>query len=100
MNVGPEKRRIIEKVAEQHQLKKLLEVGTYCGYSALVLSQCALQPDAKIVTLEINKKYADIARRIIAHSGVRNVTVIGENIYEAVSFLNDSGPFDLIFLDQ
>lgn len=76
MNLGPEKRRIMERVAEQHQLKKLLEIGTYCGYSALVLSQCALQPDAKIISLEINKKHADIARKILAHSGVRNVTVL------------------------
>lgn len=87
-------------MAQQHRIKKLLEVGTYCGYSALVLSQCALEPDAKIVTLEINKKHADIARRIIAHSGVRNVTILGENMYEAASCLNESGPFDLVFLDQ
>jgi catechol O-methyltransferase len=100
MNLGPEKRRIIEKISEEHRFKRLLEVGTYCGYSAIVLSQCVLHPDAKIISLETNKKHADIARRILSHSGVRNVTVLGESMYEAASFLNEAGPFDLVFLDQ
>jgi catechol O-methyltransferase len=100
MNLGPEKRRILEKVTAEHRVRKVLEIGTYCGYSALALAHSPLQPDAKIVSLEINKRHAEIAKRILAHSGVRNVNVVTETIYEAVSLLNDSGPFDLVLMDQ
>ena len=51
MNIGPEKRRIIEKVVAEGRVRTVLEIGTYCGYSALALSQTALQGEAKIVTL-------------------------------------------------
>lgn len=88
MNIGPEKRKIFEKVIAENKVRSVLEIGTYCGYSVIAISQAALQPDNKIVTLEVNKKVAEIAKKIIAHSGVRNIILKTENIYEANSFLN------------
>lgn len=38
MNAGPEKRRILEKVVSENKIKKVLDIGTYCGYSAIALS--------------------------------------------------------------
>lgn len=51
MNIGPEKRKIFEKVIADNKIRSVLEIGSYCGYSAIAISQAALQPDNKIVTL-------------------------------------------------
>jgi hypothetical protein len=57
MNVGDEKGRILDEAVKQARPKRILELGTYCGYSALRMSQAA--PDAQILAVEFS---ADNAR--------------------------------------
>ena len=45
-----------------------MEIGGYCGYSALRFVRT--NPGAKVLTIEINEHYADIARKIQQHAGV------------------------------
>jgi catechol O-methyltransferase len=61
----------------------VLELGTYCGYSALRIAVAA--PSAKIVSIEFNASNAEIARRILGHAGV------GDRVTIVVGTLGDGG---------
>lgn len=45
----------------------ILEIGTYCGYSALRMSMA--KPGARVVTLEVDPAHMVIARNIVAYAG-------------------------------
>lgn len=47
----------------------VLELGTYCGYSAVRIATL-LPPDAKLITLEFNPDFAAVARQVISWAGL------------------------------
>ncbi|MEJ2324546.1 MAG: hypothetical protein P8Y77_07125 [Nitrospirota bacterium] len=47
--------------------KKVVDVGTYTGYSALMMAE-GLPPDGEIITCEISEDHAELALRFIARS--------------------------------
>ena len=76
INVGDEKGEILDAAIRRAQPRRLLELGTYCGYSALRTAR-AMPDGARLVSLEFNPANAGIARRILDHAGVGDeVTVI------------------------
>jgi len=83
INVGDEKGEILDGAVRRARPQRILELGTYCGYSALRMARAA--PDARIVSIELNPANADIARRICAHAGV------GGRVTVVVGTLGDGG---------
>jgi catechol O-methyltransferase len=83
INVGDEKGQILDAAVKRARPARILELGTYCGYSALRMAAAA--PDAQIVSIEFNPANADIARRIFAHAGA------GARITVVVGALGDGG---------
>lgn len=76
MNVGDEKGEILDAAIERVQPRRLLELGTYCGYSALRTVR-AMPEDAHLYSVEFNPANAEIARGILEHAGVADrVTVV------------------------
>src|SRR5258705_9733260 len=77
INVGDEKGRILDTAIVRARPERVLELGTYCGYSALRMAVAA--PSARIVSIEFNEANAQIARRILEHAAVseRVVVVVG-----------------------
>ena len=75
--------------------KQVLEIGTAYGYSAyLMASNC----DCNIVTIELDKTKAQIARNNIKTVGLENqITIICGDAKDEIKQLNQQ--FDLIFLD-
>ncbi|MEE6527994.1 hypothetical protein FKM82_029824, partial [Ascaphus truei] len=47
----------------------VLELGTYCGYSAVRIARL-LPPGARLVTIEMNPHYAQVAREIFEYAGL------------------------------
>jgi catechol O-methyltransferase len=78
INVGDEKGAILDGAIERARPSRLLELGTYCGYSALRTCR-VMGEDARLVSIEFSPANADIARRILAHAGVsdRVAVVVG-----------------------
>jgi catechol O-methyltransferase len=78
INVGDEKGALLEAAIARTAPRLLLELGTYCGYSAL-RSIRASPTRARLVTIELNPANAAIARTILAHAGVadRVAVVVG-----------------------
>jgi len=75
INVGDEKGAILDGAVKRARPRRILELGTYCGYSALRMAAAA--PDARILSVELNPANAEIARRIFAHAGVASrITVV------------------------
>jgi catechol O-methyltransferase len=69
MNVGDEKGTILDGAVERALPRRILELGTYCGYSALRIAR-VMPADATLCSVEFSPANADIARRIWEHAGV------------------------------
>ena len=76
INVGDEKGALLDAAVRRAAPRLVLELGTYCGYSALRMAR-ALPADARLVSLEFNEANARVARRILEHAGAADrVTVV------------------------
>ena len=76
INVGDEKGAILDDAIRRAAPSRLLELGTYLGYSALRTAR-AMPPDAHLYSIEFLEANAEIARRILEHAGVADrVTVV------------------------
>jgi catechol O-methyltransferase len=108
MNVGDEKGAILDRAVQQCAPHRLLELGTYCGYSALRVVR-AMPAGAHLWTVEFSAANADVARRIWAHAGVADrVTVVVGSIGDGggtTAALRDAhgfveGELDFVFVDH
>jgi len=84
MNVGDEKGEILDRAVERVRPRRLLELGTYCGYSALRMARVMPQ-GARLYSIEFSAANAEIARRIWDHAGV------GDKLTVVVGTLGDGG---------
>lgn len=77
--------------------KRVLEIGTFTGYSALSMAE-ALPKGGEIITIEMNMRYQDLAEQHFReHDKAQKIRLIRGNAQEEVEVLQ--GPFDLIFID-
>jgi catechol O-methyltransferase len=84
INVGDEKGEILDRAVRRGSPRLLLELGTYCGYSALRMAR-VMPAGARVYSLEFNPANADIARRIWDHAG------LGDQVSVLVGTLGDGG---------
>jgi predicted O-methyltransferase YrrM len=93
--------RVLSMISQMIQPKRILELGTFTGYSALCLAE-GLSEDGKLITIEHNDEMEDAIRRNLALSplGEKIELVIGD-AKEILSTLNTSETplFDLVFID-
>lgn len=108
MNVGDEKGEILDRAVQRVQPRRLLELGTYCGYSALRMIR-VMPNDAQLYSIEFTPANAEIARRIWDHAGVGDrVTVIVGRLGDGGSTLDRlraehgfaDGELDFVFVDH
>ncbi len=69
MQIGPEQGQFMALLVELIGAEKALEVGTFTGYSALVVA-LALPPDGRLVTCDRSEEWTSIARRYWEEAGV------------------------------
>lgn len=105
--LGDEKGSILDAAVQQFNPKVALELGTYCGYSAIKIASKMTKPDSKLVSVEMNSDNCAIARALINHAGLSSkVTVLkgklNEVCVELEELLTKRGVlyFDFIFMDQ
>jgi len=76
---------------------KILEIGTYTGYSAICLSE-GLTKDGVLHTIEINPEFEDIISKYFNESGFSEKIKL--HIGNATDIINSiDGPLDLVFID-
>lgn len=111
-SIGPIKGKIVESVLKEHKPKKVLEIGTLHGYSAILIantiSSCSygnrnLDTDTKysepiVISVEKDEKLATIARKNIKNSRLSNlIQVITGDAIRVIPNLKTK--FNMIFLD-
>jgi predicted O-methyltransferase YrrM len=95
--VGPSRGQILVKVIHEIKPKRVLEIGTLVGYSAILMGK-ELGSDAHLITIEIDANNAKIAKENIGKAEIPpTVEVLVGDAIEAIPRLE--GMFDLVFID-
>jgi caffeoyl-CoA O-methyltransferase len=97
MLAGAVQGRFLELLVHALGAHRVLEIGTYSGYSALSMA-AGLAPDGRIDTCEIDEQRAEVARRYISRSPYADrITVHLGPAIETIARLE--GEFDFVFID-
>src|SRR5687768_6220545 len=97
MLTGAVEGRFLEMLVWISVARRVLEIGTYSGYSALSMA-AALPPDGELITCDVWEEANEVARRYAAESphGEKVDFRLGPAL-ETIATLE--GPFDLVFID-
>jgi caffeoyl-CoA O-methyltransferase len=88
---------LLQMLAVSLGAQRILEIGTFTGFSALMMA-AALPEDGKLITCEINPKAISIARSFFQRSPHgRKIELREGPALETLKTL--AGPFDLVFID-
>ncbi|MDC0768248.1 O-methyltransferase [Streptomyces sp. HD] len=93
--------KLLQLLAEIQGARNILEIGTLGGYSTIWLAR-ALPADGRLISLEYDPKYAEVATRNIARAGLDKVVEVRVGpALESLPKLADENPapFDLVFID-
>lgn len=97
MLIGEMEASVLSFLIKIGRVKNILELGTFTGYSALVMAE-QLPPDGKVITVDINPHTTKIAQEYWNKSEHgKKIELILKPGLEALSGLTQS--FDLIFID-
>lgn len=101
IDVSPAQGKLLNLLARMCGARRVLEIGTLGGYSTICLAR-GLPEDGKVVTLELEPRHAEVARRNIANAGLAGrVEVRVGPALENLKGIHAEGsaPFDLVFID-
>ena len=97
MLTGTIEGRFLEMLVAATGARRVLELGTYSGYSAISMA-AALPPGGHIDTCEVDEEHAAVARRYIAEAGYDDrITIHMGPALETLERLE--GEFDFVFID-
>jgi caffeoyl-CoA O-methyltransferase len=97
MLTGTVEGRFLQTLVFFAQPRRVLELGTYSGYSALSMA-AALPPDGRLITCELSEERAAVARRYFEASPWADRIEL--RLGPALETLDElQGPFDLVFID-
>ena len=99
--VAPAQGRLLQVIARTIGARRILEIGTLAGYSAIWLAR-ALPAGGRLVTLELEPARAEIARANLAFAGLsQQVEVVTGRAVDSLDAMITRGeaPYDLIFID-
>ena len=98
ISISPDEGRLLQVLLRAIRAKRVLEVGTLGGYSAIWMAR-ALPPDGELLTIDIDAEHARFAARFFARAGLESrVTVRVGRALDVLPSL-DGEQFDAIFLD-
>ncbi len=101
ISVSPSQGKLLNLLALGQGARRILEIGTLGGYSTIWLAR-ALPPGGRLITLEADRRHAEVARGNLANAGLADVCEV--RVGPALDTLpqlqaDGDGPFDLIFID-
>lgn len=103
MQISPLQAKFMQMLIKMTNAKKVLEIGTFTGYSALAMA-LALPKDGKLVTCDLNEQWVSIAKEYWAQAeedGAKIKLVLGEALESLDKMLSqgEEKSFDFIFID-
>ncbi|MFJ2640969.1 MULTISPECIES: O-methyltransferase [unclassified Streptomyces] len=101
IQVAANQGKLLNLLARLQGARTVLEIGTLGGYSTIWLAR-ALPEGGRVVTLEADPAYAEVARANIERAGLADVVEI--RVGRALDTLPElaaegHGPFDVVFID-
>jgi caffeoyl-CoA O-methyltransferase len=97
MLTGTIEGRFLEFIVRMTGARRILELGTYSGYSAISMA-AALPSDGHIDTCEVEEAHAAVARRYIEEAGYSDrISIHMGPALETIAKLE--GEFDFVFID-
>ncbi len=101
IQVTPNQGKLLHVLARLQGARRILEIGTLGGYSTIWRAR-ALPADGRLITLDADPRYADVARANISRAGLD--AMVDLRVGRALETLpriaaGDGGAFDLIFID-
>jgi predicted O-methyltransferase YrrM len=93
--------QFLHVLARAIHARRILEIGTLGGYSAIWLGR-ALPDDGSLISLELKERHAEVARRNFARAGLdgKIEVRVGPALESLATLRADRGePFDLVFID-
>ncbi|MDJ0740812.1 MAG: class I SAM-dependent methyltransferase [Gammaproteobacteria bacterium] len=102
MQIAPEQGQLMALLVELIGARRIIEIGTFTGYSALCMAQ-AMPDDGRVVCCDVSEEWTSIARRFWERAGI--AARIDLRIAPALDTLDAlladgrSGEFDMAFVD-
>ncbi len=97
MTTGRLEARLLKLLARLIEARRILEIGTFGGYSTLSMAE-ALPEDGALVTCEMDPVAIAFARKYFAESPHgKKITLLEGPALESIKTL--TGPFDMAFID-
>lgn len=89
--------RFLQMFSQMVSPKKILEIGTYTGYSAICLAR-GLRSGGTLTSIEVNDELRETALQFFKKAGVSDlINLINGNALQIIPTLEDT--FDLVFID-
>lgn len=89
--------RVLSMFSKMIKPQRILEVGTYTGYSAICLAE-GLSPEGKLISLDVNEEIEDFAKSYFEKSGFADsIEMIVGDALKIIPQLNEK--WDLVFID-
>jgi caffeoyl-CoA O-methyltransferase len=102
MQIAPEQGQFMALLIKLTGARKVLEIGTFTGYSALTMA-LALPPNGRLVACDVSREWTTIAARYWAEAGVAaRIDLRLAPALETTAMLLDAGEaltFDFAFID-
>ena len=102
MQISPEQGQFLTLLVELLGVERIIEIGTFTGYSALCLAQ-AMPEHGELVCCDVNKEWTDIGRRFWYEAGVEDrIQLHLAPALETLDRLIENGEmesFDMAFID-
>ncbi len=99
IDVSPAQGKLLHLLARMAGARRVLEIGTLGGYSTTWLAR-AVGPGGQVVSLELEPRYAEIARLNLDREGLSDrVDVRIGAAVDSLSAMSADDPFDFVFID-
>lgn len=99
IQLGTSESRLLTLLMQLIAARKVVEVGTLAGYSALRLAR-GMAPGGKLWTFEIEPHHAQIARENVQAASLSNVIEVRLGpALTGLASIEAEGPFDAMFID-
>ncbi len=89
--------RVLSMLSHMIRPMRVLEIGTYTGYSALCFSE-GLAEGGKVITIDVNEELEELVREFVAKAGMEDK--IDYRIGDAAQLIPQlDEQFDIVFID-
>lgn len=99
MNVGDRKGELLARTLQESDARLCLEIGAFCGYSAVLMGRILAERDGRLISLEASRENHRISQEMVAWAGLADTVDLRHGSAEAL-IPELEGPFDLVFIDH